>query len=95
MLIGGDFNMVNDVMRPYLARLYGDPAPSLDIAQLNGFAVLSWSGSAVGYQLQESSDFTLPNSWTAVTQPPITNGAQVSVTVPTTAPRKVFRLKFQ
>jgi len=93
VLIAGEFNTVNGVMRRYVARLYGDPgAPSLRIARSGGFAILSWPVTALNWHLQETTDLTLPNSWSAVTQPTVSNGAQVSVSVPITAGQKFFRL---
>ena len=96
VLIGGDFNIVNGVARPRVARLYGDsPWPSLNLARSNASMILSWPVTVLNFQLQENTNFALPNSWSPVAQPAVTNGAQISVTVPTSAARKFFRLKSQ
>ena len=94
VLIGGDFLTVNGVLRPYVARLYGDSvAPSLNIARSNAAVIVSWPVTGLNFQLHESTNLALPNSWSAVAQSPATNAGQISVTVPMTAERKFFRLR--
>ena len=96
LLIGGDSTIVNGVARPHLARLYGDSiAPSLNIARSNAFVILSWPVTGLNFQLQETTDLSLPNFWSPVAQAAVTNAGQISVTVPTTVGRKFFRLKSQ
>lgn len=96
LLIGGDFTTVNGVVRPHLARLFGDAtAPALGIARSNAMMVVSWAEAGLNYQLQESTNFSVPNSWLPVEQPAITNAGQIAVTVPTTIGSKFFRLKSQ
>jgi hypothetical protein len=96
VLIGGDFLTVNGVWRPHVARLYGDTvAPSLTIGRANGLVTLSWPMTGLSFQLQENTDFALPNSWSPVAQAAVTNGNQVSVTIPTIVGRKFFRLQAQ
>jgi len=96
VLIGGDFTTVNGVVRLQVARLYGDFfAPSLSIARSNAFVIVSWPVTGLNFQLQENTDLSLPNSWSPVAQPAVTNGNQVSSTIPATAVRMFFRLKSQ
>jgi hypothetical protein len=96
VLIGGEFLTVNGEARPRVARLYGDsPAPSLSIARSNAFVIVSWPATGLNFQLQETTDLLLPNSWSPVAQPAVTNAGHISVTVPTTVGRKFFRLKSQ
>jgi uncharacterized delta-60 repeat protein len=97
VLIGGNFTAVNGVARPYIARLYGDAVvlPSVNIARSNAFVIVSWPVTGLNFQLQEATNLALPNSWSPVAQSAVTNAGQVSVTVPTIAPRKFFRLKSQ
>jgi hypothetical protein len=45
--------------------------------------------------LQSATNIALANAWSPVAQLPVTNGAQISVTVPANAERKFFRLKSQ
>jgi hypothetical protein len=93
---GGDFFTVNGVLRPHVARLYSDSvAPSLSIARSNAFVIVSWPVTGLNFQLQETPDLALPNSWSPVGQPAVTNVGQISVTVPTTVGRKFLRLKSQ
>jgi uncharacterized delta-60 repeat protein len=96
ILIGGDFTTVNGVVRPYVARVYGDPvAPTLSITRSNSSLVVSWSEPFGGYQLQGSTNLSLANSWSAVAQAASTNDAQIFVTVPTSASSQFFRLQSQ
>jgi uncharacterized delta-60 repeat protein len=95
VIIGGDFTIVNGVARPRVARLYGDSAPSLNIARSNAFVSVSWPVSGLSFQLQETTNLSLPNSWSPVAQAAVTNAGQISVTVPTTVGPKFFRLNSQ
>ena len=97
VLIGGSFTAVNGVVRSNIARLYGDSSssPSLNIARSNASVILSWPVSGLNFQVQENTNLALPNSWSPVAQPAVTNGAQISVTVPASVARKFFRLKSQ
>jgi len=93
VLVGGNFTTIKGVFRPYVARLYGDSvAPSLNIARSNAFVILSWPVTGLNFQLHETTNLSLPNSWFPVAQLAVTNANQVSVTVPTTSLRKFFRL---
>jgi hypothetical protein len=95
VLIGGDFTTVNGVVRPYVARLYGDSAPSLNIARSNAFVIVSWPITGLNFRLHESTNLVLPSAWSPVAQTAVTNAGQISVTVPTTVGRMFFRLKSQ
>jgi uncharacterized delta-60 repeat protein len=96
VLIGGDFTIVNGEARPHVARLYGDSvAPSLIIARSDASVIISWPMNGLNFQLQETTDLSLPNSWSPVAQAAVTNASQISVTIPTTIGRKFFRLKSQ
>jgi len=96
LLIGGGFTTVNGMVRPRVARLYGDTAvPSLKLVRSNSFAVLSWPVAFGNFQLQETTNLSLPNPWLPVALPTVTNGSQISVTVPTTVGSRFFRLSSQ
>ena len=96
MLIGGDFTTVNGVVRPRVARLYGDFfTPSLSIVRSNAFVIVSWPVTSLNLQLRESTNLSLANSWSPVAQTAVTNASQISVGVPTTLGPKLFRLKSQ
>jgi uncharacterized delta-60 repeat protein len=93
VLIAGDFTTVNGVVRPDVARLYGDSTlPSLGITRSNSFAVLSWPAAFGNFQLQENTNVALPNGWSAVVASRSTNNNFISVTLPGTGSRKFFRL---
>ena len=98
VLVGGDFTTVNGVVRPHVARLFGNsvvPSSTLNIARSDASMILSWPVTTLNFQLQESTNLSLPNSWSPVAQPAVTSGAQISVTVPGNGARKFFRLKSQ
>lgn len=96
LLVGGDFTTVNGVVRPHLARLFGDAtAPALGIARSNATMIVSWPETGLNFQLQESTNFSVPNSWSPVEQPAITNAGQISISLPTTVGSQFFRLKSQ
>lgn len=89
----GDFS--GETIFDFVTVKYAVPGPSLFIARSNTFVILSWPASALSFQLRETTNFTLTNAWSPVAQPAVTNGAQVSVTIPTGAGPKFFRLKSQ
>jgi uncharacterized repeat protein (TIGR03803 family) len=76
-------------------KLLLDRPPVISIAQSNAFMIISWSMTSVNFQLQESTDLSLPNSWSSVPQLPATNASRVSVTLPANGQGKFFRLKSQ
>jgi hypothetical protein len=78
-----------------LFKLVLERAPVVSIARSNAFVIVSWPVTSLNLQLQENTDLSLPNSWSSVVQPAVTNAGQISVTVPTTIGQKFFRLKSQ
>jgi uncharacterized repeat protein (TIGR03803 family) len=68
-------------------------APSLNIARSNLSVVVSWTATDLAFQLQQSTNFALPNAWSPVAQGPVTNTGQISVTLPADVGQKYFRLK--
>jgi len=96
ILIGGTFTAVNSVLRPYVARLHGDFAPpSLNIARAGGLMVVSWPITGLNLQLQVTTNLSLPNSWTPVGQPAVTNAGQISVSLSSSVGSRFFRLESQ
>ena len=57
--------------------------------------ILSRLVTALNFQSQGNTNLGLPNVWTPVTQPAVTNAGQISVSVPTTVGRKFFWLRTQ
>jgi uncharacterized delta-60 repeat protein len=95
VLIAGDFLIINGVVRPYVARLYGNSImfPSMNIVRSNAFVIVSWPASAAGYSLQENTNVSSANPWFPVAQSTVTNAGQISVTVPANLGSKFFRLR--
>ncbi len=94
VLIGGDFTFVNGVVRPNVARLLGN-STSLTIARLNGAAIVAWPLGALNFQLQETTNLSWANAWAPVAHAAVTNGGQISVSIPAGTGAKFFRLKAQ
>jgi hypothetical protein len=67
-------------------------SPLLSITHLGSQATISWSSSASGFVLQQSSTL-LSNSWSVFTAPLTTNATTISVTVPAGSGFKYFRLQ--
>src|SRR5439155_15742005 len=89
ILLAGDFLTVNGLLRPYVARLYGDFAkPVLNVTRSNSFAVLSWPAAFGNFQLEENTDVSVVNGWSAVAASRSTNNSFISVTLPTTGSGK-------
>jgi len=96
VLIGGNFTTVKGVVRPNVARLYGDslaPSPSLSIVRSNTAVIISWPVTTLNFQLQETTNIAPPISWSLVQQPVVTNAGQVSVNLPIAVRGKLYRLK--
>ena len=93
ILIGGDFLTVNGVLRPYVARLYGDSVvlPSLNIVRSNAFVIVSWPSSATGFLLQQNADLTGTN-WTTPSETVSDNGTIKSISASPVSGHRYFRL---
>jgi uncharacterized delta-60 repeat protein len=93
VLIAGDFLTVNGVMRQYVARLFGDsPLPLLNIMRSGSSLTVSWPASFGNFQLQENTNVSLANGWSAVAEARSTNNNSISVALPATGSRIFFRL---
>jgi hypothetical protein len=89
----GDFGP--NVIYDYLTVVYREDLPSVSLVRSNAFVIVSWPVTGLNFQLQGTTDLSLPNSWSPVAQPAATNAGRISVTVPTTVGQKFFRLKSQ
>jgi uncharacterized delta-60 repeat protein/uncharacterized repeat protein (TIGR01451 family) len=68
----------------------------LNVAQVGGSLVFTWSADAVGYYVESSPGMTPPVIWTPVTSPPpIQNGNQMILTLPIGAGTSFYRLHGQ
>ena len=92
VLIGGDFDIVNGVARPRVARLYGDSAaPSLSIARSNAFVIVSWPSPSTGFVLQQNSDLKTTN-WTTPSETVADNGMTKFISVSPVPGARFYRL---
>jgi len=63
----------------------------LSVTQASTSIVLSWPAAAAGYQLQSTPGLSHPN-WSLVSQTPILNNNQFTVSLPLTGSMQLFRL---
>jgi hypothetical protein len=68
------------------------PRPSLAIRLDNGILRITWPASAVGYALQEASEWTESDAWTSVAGEPGREGDLRVWTVPPSGTTRYFRL---
>ncbi|MDB6067357.1 MAG: regulatory domain of in-like proprotein convertase [Pedosphaera sp.] len=67
--------------------------PVLTIVPNNaGNIILSWPASASGFNLEYSGDFTSTN-WTSVVTAPVTNGGDITITLPMSGSQQFYRLR--
>jgi uncharacterized repeat protein (TIGR03803 family) len=66
--------------------------PQLTIIHSQPNVILQWT-NAGPFSLQATTNLSALDSWSGVSQSPITNAENVSVTVPATGQRRYFRLK--
>jgi len=92
---GGYFSMAGDKVSGYAAKanIGVSSVPSLSIERSNAFVIVSWPLTVLNFQLQETANLSLPNSWSPVAQSAVTNASQISVTVPASVGSKLFRLR--
>jgi hypothetical protein len=87
-----DGKILNSVVRPYVARLYGDsPWPSLSIARSNAFVIVSWLSPAIGFGLQQNTNLNTTH-WTTSPETVTDNGTTRSITVSPAAGSRFYRL---
>jgi uncharacterized delta-60 repeat protein len=77
----------------YATVVYWENLPPLSIARSNAFVIISWPATALNFQLQETTNLSLLNSWSPVGQSAVSNAGQISVTVPASVGSKLFRLR--
>jgi hypothetical protein len=69
------------------------PSVRLSIALVGTDAMVSWPGTATGFQLQSATNLTAATLWTNVTQTLSTNGGTISVLMPASSGKQFFRLQ--
>jgi hypothetical protein len=96
VLLGGHFTTVNGMVRPYIARLYGDSLarPQLDIQRVGSNVVLSWSTNAAGFRLQSVTNLAAASNWGNVNGTPSTIGSRFYLTNSASSARMFYRLMF-
>ncbi len=87
---GGNYSLTGGFWS-ILAVVQTPGSPELKITRSGLQAVLSWSTTASGFVLQQSSSLT-PNSWTTSSAILTTNSTNVTVTVNATNGYQFFRL---
>jgi len=90
-LTGGSYSLVAGALAQ-LAVVQTPGAPLLTIARSGTNIMLSWSGPATGYSLQESRDL-MSGAWADINIAPVDNGDTRSVSLPNTSGIRFFRLK--
>jgi hypothetical protein len=58
-----------------------------------GTVILNWPNPSTGFVLEESTSLSAQAGWTAVTQTPVANGANIEVTLQATSQLRFFRLR--
>jgi hypothetical protein len=82
-ITGGFWSIIAAVQTP--------GAPLLNVVRSGTQAIISWSASASGFVLEQSSTL-MPNSWLTNSATVTTNGGVISVTVPASSGYQFFRL---
>jgi len=67
-------------------------SPKLAMDLMANAAIISWPATHTGYSLQRKSALTV-SSWSSVTEPAVTNGGIISVTLSPTNQSRFYRLK--
>jgi len=88
---GGSFTVNGEIGGAVVIQQPG--APFLTVAGSGTNIVIFWTAPATGFALEENGDLSLTNGWQPVSQNAVTNGGQISVTIPMTSGRKFYRLK--
>jgi hypothetical protein len=82
-ITGGFWSIIATVQTP--------GAPLLSVVRSGTQAVISWSASATGFVLEQSSTL-MPNSWSTNSATLTTNGGVISASVTASSGYKYFRL---
>ena len=87
------FGDVSEVWSTQITELITSLLPQLSISLTGPNALVSWSTSATGFQLQSNTNLNWAPGWSNVVQTPSTNGNIISVTLPLSGRQQFFRLK--
>ena len=72
------------------------PVPGLTVSTAPASQIqLAWTNTASGFVLKQTDNLSPPIQWTTVTNIPANIGGQFVLTLPTTAPRRFYALRFE
>ncbi len=95
LLAAGLFAKYDNIAVGMFARIYGDGGSASPVLQIELSApdhvLISWPASASGYQLQNNPAL-VPSNWQRVTDPPIPQADQLTLTLPLNTPQQFYRL---
>jgi hypothetical protein len=83
----------NDVWSTQVSELIVAPQAVLAIQPSAGGVLVSWPSALNGYQLQSTTNLLIAADWAYVTEPVVTNGAQLEVSMPVSVASQFFRLQ--
>lgn len=90
---GGAEGETNRVSRSFTVNVSG-PGPALQVQQLNGNAVISWStNSVLNWRLESSTNLVSPVTWTADPAVPVVVGDRFTVTNAIGSVTRFYRLR--
>ena len=89
-----DLGRLEDLPASYLAgTVIVNPHPTLLITRIGTNVVLSWPALASGFNLQSSTNATMPGGWSTVLDTPQAEGENLKVTLPVADQTRYFRLR--
>ena len=86
----------HSVFQPWPGFIYQPPlvSPTLQISLATNHVVIRWPAFFSAYQLECAPTLaSAGTNWTAVAQPPVTEGAELHLTLPANTPSRFYRLR--
>ena len=90
---GDDPNLGTGIWSTQITQLTATTPPQLAITPSGTNVLVAWPLYAASYQLFSTASLNPPATWASVTQPTVTNGLQISVTLPHPGTKKFYRLQ--
>jgi hypothetical protein len=90
---GGAYTLEGGVWPGFVVAIQTPGAPTLALTRSGGNVALTWS-SAASFVLEETSSLRSPINWQPVGQAPVVTGSDYTVTLPTPASPRFYRLRF-
>jgi hypothetical protein len=91
-LSGGHYRLIGGFWGIVLRPQEPDPEPALRIHCAGSSVIISWSGSATGFQLEEKMSLDPSVPWTVETLTPVVMNGENTVTLPATGATRYYRL---